>query len=206
MLIEICVDSAAGLEAALQHGAERLEVCSRLDLGGLTPTVELLDAALARGVRVHAMVRPYANPSFVPDDAEFEELRADLARVKAQGAHGVVLGILKPQRVVDVLRTGELVRLARPLPVTFHRAFDRVVDPRSALEDLIELGIERVLTSAGAPTAVDGMAALRELVQQARGRIVVMPGGGVREQNAAEIVARTGACELHGSVPFRWPT
>src|SRR5690349_18787601 len=188
MLIEICVDSRAGLEAALRGGAQRLEVCSRLDLGGLTPEPELVEAALASGLRVHAMVRPYANPSFVPDAAELDELHGDLARMKSLGVHGAVLGVLKLQRVVDKARTAELVRLARPLGVTFHRAFDRVIDPRAALEDLIELGIERVLTSGGAPSAAEGAETLRALVEQARGRIAVMPGGGVRASNAAELV------------------
>lgn len=204
-LIEICIDSPAGLKAALRSAAQRLEVCTRLDLGGLTPTAELLEAALASRLPVHAMVRPYANPSFVPDGPEFDEMLADLTRVKSQGAHGAVFGLLKLQRIVDRERCAELVRRARPMAVTFHRAFDRVIDPHAALEDLIELGIERVLTSGGAPTAHEGLDGLRELVLQARGRIVVMPGGGVRAHNAAEILARSGASELHGSVPFRMP-
>jgi copper homeostasis protein len=151
------------------------------------------------------MVRPYANPSFVPDKPEFDELLVDLARIKAQGAHGAVFGLLKPQLIIDRERTMELVRRARPLAVTFHRAFDRVVDRRAALEELIELGVERVLTSGGAPSAPEGLEELRELVVHARGRIVIMPGGGVRANNAEKILARTGASELHGSVPFRLP-
>jgi len=205
MLLEVCIDSRAGLESALRERARRLEVCSRLDLGGLTPSVELLEIALSSAARVHAMVRPHANPSFVPDATEFEELRGDLERVKSQGAHGVVFGVLKPQRIVDKERTAELVRLARPMSVTFHRAFDRVIEPLAALEDLIELGIDRVLTSGCAPTAMEGVEELRALIVQARGRIVVMPGGGVRALNAASLLSRTGASELHSSVPFHLP-
>lgn len=204
-LIEICIDSEAGLEAALRGGADRLEVCSRLDLGGLTPAEKFLEASLASSLRVHAMVRPRANASFVPDAAEFDELRAQLERVKALGAHGAVFGVLTKDAEIDRERTAELVRLARPMSVTFHRAFDRVRDQRVALQVLIELGIERVLTSGGAPSAFEGVGRLRELVLAARGRIVILPGGGVRSHNAAEILAHSGASELHGSVPFRLP-
>lgn len=205
-LLEVCIDSAQGLEAALAAGARRLEVCSRLDLGGLTPTFDLLEqslrAAAPRGVRVHAMVRSRANTRFCPDAAEFAELRTDLMRVREQGAHGAVFGLLTGEASVDMERTRDLVYRARPMEVTFHRAFDRVRDPLAELEVLIGLGIERVLTSGGAPSVPEGLDVLRALVQRARGRIIVLPGGGVREHNAAEILTRTGVSELHGSEPF----
>lgn len=209
MILEVCVDSLAGLEAALAGGAGRLEVCSRLDLDGLTPTTELLERALSAArplsVPVHAMVRSRANTRFTPDAREFAELATDLLRVKEQGADGAVFGILTPDGRVDRERTQDLVWRARPLAVTFHRAFDRVKDPRRELEVLIEIGVERVLTSGGAPNALAGLATLAELARQSAGRITILPGGGVRPENAREILARTGALELHGSVPFRLP-
>lgn len=208
-LLEVCIDSAEGLAAALDQGAGRLEVCSRLDLGGLTPTVELLDLSLVEagkfGVPVHAMVRSRANTRFLPDAAELNELRTDLMRVKAQGATGAVFGLLTADGCVDRERTRDLVYRARPMAVTYHRAFDRVADPLAELEVLIELGIERVLTSGGAASVPEGLEVLKALVHRARGRIVVLPGGGVRAHNAELILERTGANELHGSQPFRLP-
>lgn len=209
VLIEICIDSRAGLDAALLGGAQRLEVCSRLDLGGLTPDAQLLDLSIqratARAVRVQAMVRPRANETFVPDAAEYAELLRDLERVKAQGAHGAVFGVLDAAGRVDRARTAELVREARPMAVTFHRAFDRVRDQIAELGVLIELGVERVLTSGGAANALEGVERLRTLVEQSRGRITILAGAGVRAHNAARILAGSGASELHGSVPFQLP-
>ncbi|HTF87490.1 MAG TPA: copper homeostasis protein CutC [Planctomycetota bacterium] len=208
-ILEVCVDSRDQLAAALGCGAARLEVCSRLDLGGLTPTPELLAQALqaagASAVRVHAMVRSRADQAFVPSEAEFSELRADLLRVKKQGAHGVVFGVLTSDACVDLERTRQLIALARPMTVTFHRAFDLVRDPSAELEVLIELGVDRLLTSGAAASALEGLDTLRALVARARGRIVILPGGGVRAHNAAEILARTGASELHSSHAFRIP-
>lgn len=201
MLLEVCFDSAAGLERALRGRAGRFEVCSRLDLDGLTPTDELLAAAVATGTKSFAMVRPRGG-SHAWARTEHAALRADLERMKRGGAHGVVLGALTAEGDVDRELTAELVALARPLPVTFHRAFDRVRDRRAALEVLVELGVRRVLTSGGAADAHAGREELRALVEQARGRIVVLPGGGVRAHNARAIVATAGVRELHSSVPF----
>lgn len=207
MLLEVCIDTPEGLERALASGARRLEVCSRLDLGGLTPTHSLLDEALEAArplaVPVHAMVRSRANTRYQPDRAEFAELCTDLMRVRAQGAQGAVFGLLTADGRVDRERTRELVHRARPLSVTFHRAFDQVRDPLAELEVLISLGVERVLTSGGAPTALEGLSVLRQLVRAARGRIGILPGGGVRAHNAQEIARESGALELHGSVPFQ---
>lgn len=210
MQLEFCIDSEAGLERALACGPARLEVCSRLDQGGWTPDEDLLARALQRtrggATRVFAMVRRDSDPEFRPDAQGFERLRDDLRRVRSQGAHGAVFGVLDGARRVDRERMAVLIAEARPLEVTFHRAFDRVIDPRAALEALIELGVERVLTSGGAPDALRGIDVLRQCVEWSRGRIAVMPGGGVRLGNAAAIAAATGAEELHGSVPFAWPT
>ncbi|MCK6447447.1 MAG: copper homeostasis protein CutC [Planctomycetes bacterium] len=202
-LLEVCVDSLAGLDAALAGGAERIELCSRLDVGGLSPTDELLQGARARvagSVPLFVMVRPRAG-DFVYSASELATMLAELA-TRRERADGFVFGALRPDGTVDRDATSTLVRAARPKPVTFHRAFDLVREPFAELETLIALGIERVLTSAGAPTAFDGRVKLAELVRRARGRIVILPGGGVRAAHAAELVRTTGVRELHGSVPF----
>lgn len=188
--------------AASVAGSARLEVCSRLDLGGLTPSDELARACRAATQRpLMAMVRPRGG-DFVYDADEIESTRADIARMKRLDMDGVVLGVLTSSGEVDVGVVRELVALARPLSVTFHRAFDHVREPLRALDALAALGIERVLTSGGAPDAFAGRSALRTLVDHAGERIVVLAGGGVRAHNAREIVAASGVVELHSSTPF----
>ena len=202
VLLEVCVDSLASLGAAIAGGADRLEVCARLDVGGLTPTDALLAAALASGVRSFAMIRPRAG-DFVHTPTEIETMRVDLVRLKALGAHGFVLGLLDEQAEVAVTPVREFVALASPLPVTFHRAFDHVADRKRALEALITSGVTRILTSGGAADAFTGRHELRALVEQARNRITILPGGGVRAHNAAEIMRATGVTELHSSTVFK---
>jgi copper homeostasis protein len=204
-LLEVCVDSLDGALAAEAGGAHRIELCSRLDLGGLHPGRELLGDALARtAVPHHVMVRPRAG-DFVYARAELDAMAAQIESVRATRASGVVLGVLTQAREIDVDATARLIELARPLAVTFHRAFDELRDLDGGLERLIALGVERVLTSGGAPSAFEGRAQLRELVARAADRIVVMPGGGVRAHNAAQILSETGARELHSSTVFRMP-
>ena len=202
-LLEVCVDSLERALAAQAGGAERIELCARLELGGLTPPRELLDAALARAaVSHHVMVRPRAG-DYVYSRAEFEAMEHQIDGLLASGARGVVLGVMTRRGAIDPERTAVLVARARPLSVTFHRAFDAAPDLEDALETLIALGVDRVLTSGGAATALEGRAVLRKLVARAAERIVVMPGGGVRSHNAQQILAETGASELHSSTPFR---
>lgn len=201
VLLEVCVDSIAGLRAAVEGGAGRLELCSRLDLGGLTPTDELLAAALATEVTAFAMIRPREG-NFVYTRMEIEQMHASLAHAKALGAQGFVLGVLDEHDAIPYAILHELVALASPLPVTFHRAFDRVPDRKVALETLIACGVSRVLTSAGADDAFTGRHELRALVEAARGRITILPGGGVRAHNAAEIVRSACVTELHSSTVF----
>jgi copper homeostasis protein len=205
ILLEVCIDDEAGLERALAGGAGRLEICARLDLGGTTPAPALLEAAIARAaVPCFAMVRPRGG-DFVYAAAEIEALEHDLARVRRLGAHGVVLGALTARREIDRDLTRHLVELARPLPVTFHRAFDEARDLETALETLIELGVERVLTAGGAADAFAGRDRLRALVEQARGRIEILAGGGIRAHNASAILAASGVCEIHSSTVFAPP-
>jgi copper homeostasis protein len=147
------------------------------------------------------MLRPRAG-DFVYTRDELDAMERELAWIRASGARGVVLGALTSGGAIDVASTTRLVAGARPLAVTFHRAFDETRDLGLALDTLIELGIERVLTSGGAASAWEGRETLRALVRRAAGRIVVMPGGGVRSPNAAQILDDTGAIELHSSTPF----
>ncbi len=202
-LLEVCVDSIGGLAEAQDSGAGRIELCARLDLDGLSPGAELLQQALAIArVPVCVMVRPRAG-EFVLRAGELERMAGEVRALRERRVAGVVLGLLTPDGQIDVDATRKLVELARPLQATFHRAFDQARDPSAALEQLIELGIDRVLTSGGAPTAWEGRATLRALVEQARGRITVMAGGKVRADHAQPLLDATGVDELHASVPFR---
>jgi copper homeostasis protein len=202
-LLEVCVDGIAALAAAQEAGAGRIELCARLDLDGLSPGAELLEQALAIArVPVCVMVRPRAG-EFVLRAGELERMAGEVRALRERRVAGVVLGLLTPAGEIYMEATRKLVELARPLQVTFHRAFDSARDPAAALERLIELGVDRVLTSGGAPTAWEGRATLRALVEQARGRISVMAGGKVRADHAQALLDATGVDELHASVPFQ---
>jgi copper homeostasis protein len=200
-LLEVCVDSRERFAAALAGGARRIELCARLDLAGLSPEPELLEHALASSpVPLHVMVRPLPGP-FRPWSPDYARMLRE-CELLSKRAQGIVLGLLDHEDRIDVARTRELVAAAQPASVTFHRAFDRVRDFEHGLEQLIEIGVARVLTSGGAPTAWEGRARLAALIERARGRIVVLPGGGVRVDNARALAAATGARELHSSTPF----
>ena len=197
ILVEAAVESLDDALAAVEGGADRLELCANLAVGGLTPPPSLVTAVLERiGVPVCVMIRPRAG-SFVYTRAELDLMRRDTDAMRELGVDGIVVGVLKDREAVDTRRMEPLVAAADGLPVTFHRAFDGVRDQRDALESLIDLGVERVLTSGGAATALAGADVLRELVQQAGDALVVMAGGGVREHNVREIVERSGVREVH---------
>lgn len=197
LTFEVCVDSAEAAMAAEQGGANRVELCSDLLEGGLTPTHGTLKVTReGLGIKIMAMVRPRGG-DFCYSDVEFAVMREDLLAAKSLGADGIVLGLLRPDGTVDAERTGELVALARPLPVTFHRAFDMTRDPFEALDALIALGIERVLTSGQEPSVVEGLSLITELVRRAAGRIIVMPGGGITERNVARVADESGVKEVH---------
>ncbi len=201
-LLEVCVDSVGDLRKAVAGGARRIELCARLDVGGLTPTRGLMELAQAETkLPICAMVRPRGG-DFTYDEAELESMRADLVWLKERKVMAAVFGVLGRDGKLDVERMRELVALARPIKVTCHRAFDRVPDPLEALEQLIGLGVERVLTTGGAPDAFQGRDMLRQLVERARGRIVVLAGGGVRAHNWREIVAHARVGEVHSSTVF----
>lgn len=200
--LEICVDTPAGLGAAVEGGADRIELCAALALGGLTPSAGLMHLAARVPIPVYAMVRPRAG-SFVYGGDEVAAMRAEIRAVRSVGLAGVVLGASRPDGALDEAVLADLLAEAGGLGTTLHRAFDLVPDPLDALETAASLGFERILTSGGALRAVDGTAILRALVEASGGRVAIMPGSGVRAGNAAEIVARTGAGEIHASCRSR---
>jgi len=198
-IIEVCVDSAESALAAQNGGADRIELCQALCEGGLTPSVGLQAVVRERlKLPVAVMIRP-RGADFCYSDAEFEVMRQDLQFAKQAGANLLVFGLLTPDGTIDVARMRELIALARPLPVTFHRAFDMVRNAETALEALIGLGVERVLTSGLERTVMEGLEVIVALVQQAKGRITIVPGGGINERNLPRILAATRAQEFHVS-------
>ena len=199
-LVEISVDSLAKSLAAERGGAHRIELCSELAHGGLTPVPELLHSVreLVR-LPIFAMIRPRGG-DFVYSDREYAEMQREIETARRLGADGLVLGILQRDGRVDVRRTRQLVELARPLPVTFHRAIDVAAEIYEALADVMQTGAVRVLTSGGAPRAPEGAACLATLVKAASGRIVIMPGSGITSSNASQIAKSTGAREFHAGL------
>jgi copper homeostasis protein len=197
VLIEACVDSIESALAAVEGGADRLELCDNLAVGGTTPSEQLLRTVKERiPIPVFAMIRPRGGP-FVHSDDELAHMHRDIGRVKECGADGIVIGVLDRYNRIDLARTRELAKLAAGVPVTFHRAFDRVPDKLAALDILAGAGVERVLTSGGPATAQEGASMLAQLVDHAGDRIVVLAGGNVRAHNVRDLVQRTGVREVH---------
>eukprot|EP00727_Mastigamoeba_balamuthi_P012579 m51a1_g7944 hypothetical protein (251) ;mRNA; r:118265-119099 len=202
VLVEVCVDSVQSALCAARGGAARLELCSSLFTGGLTPSAGLLRrvrALVPRDVALlHVLVRPRPGDFvYAPDDVAV--MLDDIALARDAGADGVVVGALTPAGDVDVALAARLVAAARPLSVTFHRAFDLTRDARRALDDVMATGADRVLTSGLERSALEGVWAIRELVQRAQGRIGILAGGGVTERNVGRLVAETGVREVHMS-------
>lgn len=200
MVLEICVDSVDSARAAQSGGAQRVELCSNLCEGGVTPSsgqIEMVREAVT--IPVFVMVRPRSGDFFYSSD-EFAVMKRDVLQARQLGANGVVLGVLFGYGEVDVARTRELVDLARPMEVTFHRAFDWVPRMEQALDSVIETGADRILTSGGTQTAEEGRAAIAKTIALADGRVRVMVCGKVREHNIGAIARDTGATEFHASL------
>jgi copper homeostasis protein len=206
MILEIAANSVASALAAQQGGAGRVELCAALELGGLTPSHAQI--ALARAhltIPLYVLIRPRAG-DFLYSDLECETMLRDIEACSAFGCDGVVLGVLDADGRVDTARCRALIAAAGKLGVTFHRAFDLCRDPAQALEDIVALGCERILTSGMQASAPDGAALIRELVVQAAGRLAVMPGAGVTAHNIAALAAATGAHEFHASAKRQLPS
>jgi len=197
VLIEVCVESVASAVAAERGGAQRVELCSDLLEGGVTPSVGLMEAVRSRiSIGLHPIIRPRAG-DFCYTEEEFDVMCRDVEIAKTSGADGLVLGILDPAGKVDLHRTRRLIELAHPLSVTFHRAFDMSADLVQSLEDVCATGAHRLLTSGGEQTCTDGVATIAQLVNLARNRIKIMAGGGIGLDNAAQIIQNTGVKEIH---------
>ena len=199
-ILEITVDTLARALAAQRGGAHRVELCSDLSSGGLTPGVELIRPTREQvRLPIFAMIRPRAG-DYVYSGAEFAQMQREITAVAEMGVDGVVLGILPSDGRVDVEHTRELVERARPLPLTFHRAFDVTTDLRESLEDVIQAGAARVLTSGGVRSAIEGRVPLAELIHQARGRIIIVPAAGITAANVDLVARDTGADEFHAGL------
>lgn len=196
---EVALDSMESALIAQECGVDRVELCADLGIGGITPSAGMIQLAVERlQIPVHVIIRPRRG-DFLYTDNEFALMLRDVAAVKSAGAQGVVFGLLLADGGIDRTRTRELADAARPMSVTFHRAFDMCRDPRRALIELIDMGVDTLLTSGQAATAAAGIALIGELVALAAGRITIMPGAGINAGNIARIAEATGAREFHFS-------
>ena len=199
--LEVCANSLASALAAQEGGAIRVELCDNLNEGGTTPSYgQILLARKMLDIKLYPLIRPREG-DFLYTDLEFEIMRADVKHCIEAGCDGIVIGILNADGSIDKQRCHELVHMAklRGLGVTFHRAFDMCADMNQALEDIIEIGCERILTSGGKSTAIEGANIIAHLIEKAKGRIIIMPGSGIDETTAADIVHFTKATEIHSS-------
>ncbi len=195
--LEVCLDSAESAIIAERGGAARVELCDNLFGGGTTPgpgTIITTRKSVSLGLQVIIRPRP---GDFCYTDVEFDAMVEDIKFCKSQGVDGVVIGILKPNGTVDIERSAQLVELAHPMNVTFHRAFDVTVDPFQALEDIIAIGCTRILTSGQEETVLEGAPLIKSLIERAKDRIIILPGGGITERKLQRIIAATGASEYH---------
>lgn len=198
-ILEICAGSVESAIAARDGGAARIELCAALEIGGTTPSAGLIaEARKIEGIVLNVIIRPRAG-DFLYNEHEADCMEQDIRTCRQLGADGVVIGALTADGDIDTALCKRLIDAAKGMSITFHRAFDMCRDPKRALEELIAIGCDRVLTSGQAATAEAGLPLLKELVQQAAGRISIMPGCGVNSGNAARILQATGAVEIHAS-------
>ena len=197
MKLEICVDSVESSVSAEAGGADRLELCGALEIGGITPGMGTIQSVLRNvSLPVNVIIRPRGG-DFLYSDHEFDVMRRDIELAGEAGAAGVVMGILTSDGRIDVDRTGYLIECAGSMDITFHRAFDMTDEAFLSLEDIIKTGAKRLLTSGQANSAKEGSQLIRKLVDLAGKRIIIMPGGGLNEENIEEVARITGATEFH---------
>ena len=198
-ILEIAVFNIESALTAIAAGADRIEFCENPQEGGTTPSYGALKTLIQKITQpVFPIIRPRGG-DFLYSDNEFESIKSDLLLVKELGYPGAVIGLLKEDGHIDINRTSELVAMAGNMEITFHRAFDRCVDPIKGLEDIIQTGCKRILTSGQVPNASNALPLLKELIELANDRIIIMPGSVVRASNIAEIINTTGAKEIHSS-------
>ena len=198
-LLEVCAGDNESVHAAARGGAQRVELCSALADGGITPSTGFLRQALeVPEVKVHVLIRPRGG-DFLYTPQEVEAMTDDIVAAREAGAHGVVIGALTPEGDIDLPACRKMMEAAAGMNVTFHRAFDLCRDPFEALDQIIALGCNRLLTSGQSASALEGAPMLRQLVDRAAGRLVILAGGGVSPQNAAEILRLSGTHEVHAS-------
>lgn len=197
IILEVCIGSVADAKAAIEAGSDRLELCAGLEIGGLTPSIGLVETVVAMStVPVIAMLRPRAG-GFNYDHAEFEAMLRDADQFLAAGAAGLAFGILDHLGRIDEVRSKEIVKRAGTRESVFHRAFDFAADQFAAIETLVGIGTTRILTSGGQPSALAGAARLAELVDRAAGRISIMAGGSINATNVAELLAGSSVSQVH---------
>lgn len=195
--LEVCVDSVESAIAAEQGGAKRVELCDNLVEGGTTPSAGTIEFARRNlTIDLHVIIRPRGG-DFCYSDIEFDIMQRDVQIAKELAANGVVIGLLLPNGTIDIKRTKILADLARPMSVTFHKAFDMTRDPLQALETLIRIGVDRVLTSGQEYSVIEGIELVTELVRRAGDRIIIMPGGNLTTRNIKKVIETTGAREAH---------
>ena len=197
--LEVIAFNIESCQLAQKSGAHRIELCDNPGEGGTTPSIGMIKAARENvDIELFPIIRPRGG-DFLYSDDEFDIMKEDILQCKKIGCDGVVIGLLHADGTVDKIRTSQLVNLAYPMSVTFHRAFDRANDPFKAMEDIIECGCERILTSGQQPTALEGIELILALIKKAEERIIMMPGSGLRSDNIISIAQQSGAVEFHSS-------
>lgn len=197
--IEIACFNLESALIAQKAGADRVELCADMSVGGTTPTIEMIQQARENlTINLYVMIRPRGG-NFVYSEAEFKQMKSEIETIKKLGVNGFVFGILNDDKTINIKKNKELVELAKPLPCTFHRAFDKVSNYEKALEDVISCGFSTILTSGTFPNVIEGKEVLKRLVILANNRIEIMPGGGLRSTNISELNEMVNANWYHSS-------
>ncbi len=204
--LEICCYSVESAILAEQAGADRIELCENFSEGGTTPSYATIKIAVKKlQIPVSVIIRPRGG-DFLYSDIEYELVKEDVKISKELGVNSIVVGFLISDGSIDIQKTKEIVDLARPMEVTFHRAFDRCKDPFEALEQLIEIGVKRILTSGQRNKATEGIRLLQQLVEKAQDRIIIIPGSGVNDKNISNLISETKVVEYHSSAKTLMPS